>query len=123
MPTGGMVDPNKVMEKVANYDQWNPHRPNVTGYTYTGPTTGSNGSATAPFFVTIPAGIKIPLPVTFTPSSGGGGGSFTPTSIRLTDVDRQASFTYTLVGTGSKTISVTNDGGLTDQPGIVCVIS
>lgn len=120
---GGMVDPNKVMEAVPRYEHWQSNRPYAATYTYTGPTTGSNGVATAPFTVTIPAGTNISEPVTITPDSGGGGGTFTPTTVRLTDADRQASFTYTLSGTGAKTIGVTNNRGLTNPASIVCTIS
>lgn len=116
-----MVDPNRVMEKVAPYGDWRQHRPAASQYGMTGPTTGSNGVATAPFVISIPPGTVIPLPVTITPSTAGG--TFTPTTVRLTDVDRSASFTYTLSGTGAKTISVTNDRGLTDPASIVCTIS
>lgn len=118
---GGMVNPNAVMEKVPSYDAWQPNRPNATQYNFSGPSTGSNGVATAPFIVSLPNGQALPNPVVITPSTSGG--TFTPTSVRLTDSDRQATFTYTLVGTGAKTISVTNDRGLVDPASIVCTIS
>ena len=116
-----MVNPNSVMEKVPSYDAWQSNRANASQYNMSGPTTGSNGVATAPFIISLPAGVALPLPVTITPSTAGG--TFTPTTVRLTDSDRQASFTYTLSGTGAKTISVTNDRGLTDPASIVCTIS
>jgi hypothetical protein len=120
---GGMVDPNRVMEKVPAYGTWQSNRPVSSTYTFTGPTTGTNNVATAPYAVTIPAGTRVVDPIVFTPDSGGGGGTFTPSTVRLTDVDRVGTFTYTLVGTGSKTISVTNDRGLTNPASIVTVIS
>ena len=52
--------------------------------------------------------------VTVTPSDGGGGGTFTPTTVALTTLAPSDTFTYTPASTGTKTISVTNDGGLTD---------
>ena len=118
---GGMVDPNRVMEKVPRYDSWQSNRHDASNYTLSGPTTGSNGVATAPFSVTVPAGLRLTKPMVVTPAASGG--TFTPSTVRLTDNDRTATFTYTLVGTGSKTISVTNDAGLTDPTSIVCVIS
>jgi hypothetical protein len=118
---GGMVNPNAVMEKVPSYDAWQSNRDNATQYTMTGPSTGSNGVATAPFVISLPAGVALPVPVIITPSTSGG--TFTPTTVRLTDVDRQASFTYTLSGTGAKTIAVANDRGLANPASIVCTIS
>ena len=118
----GMVDPTKGMQKVVPYDQMVAQRPNVSNYTFTGPSTGSNGVATAPFQVQLPVGVSLPQPVTITPADASSG-TFTPTTVRLTDVDRAATFTYTFVGTGAKTISVTNDRGLTNPASIVCTIS
>ena len=118
---GGMVDPSHGMEAVPSYDAWQSNRPNAATYNFTGPTTGSNGVATAPFVVALPTGARVPVPVTITPSTSGG--TFAPTTARLTDVDRSATFTYTLVGTGAKTIAVANDAGLTNPSSIICTIS
>ncbi len=118
---GGMVDPNKVMEAVPRYEHWQSNRPFASTYNFSGPSTGSNGVATAPFTVRIPDGVNISTPVTITPSTAGG--TFTPTTVRLTDADRAATFTYTLSGTGAKTIAVTNNQGLSDPASIVCTIS
>lgn len=119
---GGMVDPNKGMEAVPPYLAWATNKSVASSYNFAGPSTGSNGVATAAFVVNIPAGTQIPNPVTVTPADASSG-TFTPTTVRLTDVDRTGTFTYTFVGTGAKTISVTNNQGLTNPASIVCTIS
>lgn len=116
-----MVNPLSGMEPVPPYTAWNSNRAPASTYNFTGPTTGSNGVATAPFVVSLPVGVQLPNPVTITPSTSGG--TFTPTTVRLTDVDRTATFTYTLVGTGAKVIAVANDQGLTNPSSITCTIS
>ena len=52
--------------------------------------------------------------VTVTPSDGGAGGTFTPTTVALTTAAPSDTFTYTPATDGDITISVTNDGGLTN---------
>ena len=61
--------------------------------------------------------------VTVTPSDGGDGGTFTPTTVGLTTAAPSATFTYTPATDGTKTISVTNNGGLTDPDDISYVAS
>jgi hypothetical protein len=61
--------------------------------------------------------------VTVTPSAGGGGGTFTPTTVALTTVSPSQSFTYTPVSVGAKTISVTDDAGLTDPAPITYTVT
>lgn len=53
-----------------------------------------------------------------TPSDGGAGGTFTPTTVSLTTGSPTGTFTYTPASTGAKTISVTNNGGLTNPSNI-----
>ncbi len=53
-----------------------------------------------------------------TPSDGGGGGTFTPTTVNLTTGSPTGTFTYTPASIGAKTISVTNNGGLTNPSNI-----
>lgn len=82
----------------------------VATYSLTGMASG---------FVGFPAGFEVALgfgslddPVVITPSSTGG--TFSPTSVTLTDEDRSGTFTFTPSLAGYRTISVSNDGGLTN---------
>jgi hypothetical protein len=86
----------------------------ATSYSLSAPTSGGIGLPSTPFAVQLPVDTSVPTPVTVTPSDGGGGGTFTPASVTLTTATPSASFTYTPASYGAKTISVTNDGGLTD---------
>lgn len=86
---------------------------NAASYTLTGPSSVSVGNASAPFTVT-PNG-TVSVATTIVPSDGGAGGTFSPTSVTLASGSAAAAtFTYTASSTGSKTISTTNNQGLTD---------
>lgn len=63
-------------------------------------TVGANGAITGTIVVT--------------PSDSGGGGTFTPTTVSISSGSPTATFTYTPGSAGTKTISVTNNGGLTN---------
>lgn len=110
-----------------------PHRPVFgravyaapAGSTYTltapGTNSGAAGVASGNFTVT-PNGT---ITATITPSDGGAGGTFTPSSLTFTASSAAQTFTYTPGSVSStpgatavRTISVTNNGGLTD-PGSV----
>jgi hypothetical protein len=93
----------------------------ATAVTLSGPTTGSNGIATSNY--TVGTDNLVSSDVIVTPSDGGAGGTFTPTSVTLTTLNTTGTFTYTPASVGSKTISVTNDGGLTNPSSIVVVVS
>jgi Concanavalin A-like lectin/glucanases superfamily len=88
----------------------------ATTYIFEGPTGGLNGEESTPFTVRLPHGTTIAGPVTITPSriGGAGTGTFTPASVELSAVTPSATFTFTPSSTGTKTIVVNNDGGLTD---------
>lgn len=86
--------------------------PAVATYTLDGPGTGTVGAESSDFMVELGAGV-LAGPVTITPDDGSDG-SFTPSSVELTDSERSATFTYTPASAGSKTISTTNSGDLTD---------
>lgn len=87
--------------------------------TMSGPTSGVVSVASSNFTIGVsPIGGSISGTVTVTPADGGAGGTFTPTSVNLTDGTPSATFTYTPASTGSKTISVTNNGGLTNPSNI-----
>lgn len=89
----------------------------ATAYTLTGPEGGTEGQVSDPFTITI-AGDTIGQ-TTFTPSDSGGGGSFTPSTVVAdAGTNAQGTFTYTPGSAGSKTISVTNDGGLSDPASV-----
>ncbi len=82
----------------------------ATAYSVTGPTTGPSGVESDPFTVT-PNG-PVEGTVTVTPSDGNGG-TFDPATVDLSG-DDTPTFTYTPSSAGVKTITFTNDGGLTD---------
>jgi hypothetical protein len=86
----------------------------ITNYTLSGPSSGGVGIASTNFTVALPGGVTVAGTVTVTPSDGGAGGTFTPATIGLTTGAPSGTFTYTPASTGAKTISVTNNGGLTD---------
>lgn len=85
----------------------------VTTYTLAGPSTCTVGQASSNFTATLGTGVLTGT-VVITPSAGAGGGTFSPSSVSLTDATRSATFTYTAASAGSKTIATTNDGGLTN---------
>lgn len=112
MPTVGMSDPNKGMEASIPYvaRELRSNRQVVNRLTMTGPTSGTNGVASTAFTVSVPTDQVVPYPITVVPADSGTGtaGVFTPTSLRLDDQVRSATFTYTPGSTGVKVISVTN---------------
>lgn len=93
----------------------------ATAVTMTGPSSGAVGVASTNF--TIGANGTITGTVTVTPSDGGGGGTFTPTSVAISSGTPTATFTYTPASSGAKTISVTNNGGLTNPSNITYTAS
>lgn len=82
----------------------------ATRVTITGPGSAAAGRLSAPFFVSSDAPLQDS--VTVTPNDGGAGGSFTPASVTLTPGAGTASFQYTAPSAGTKTIALTNNGGL-----------
>ena len=95
----------------------------VTGFTLTGPTSGVSGVASSNFTIGVTGGSTLTGTVTVTPSDAGGGGTFTPTSRALSTSALSATFTYTPASTGAKTISITNNGGLTNPSNITYTVS
>lgn len=85
-----------------------------TKYFLGGPAQGPVSLASANF--TVQYFGNLVSSVTVTPSDGGGGGTFSPTTITLASgtFNPTGNFTYTPASTGSKTISVTNSGTLTN---------
>lgn len=88
----------------------------ATAVTMTGPTTGTAGTPSTNF--TVGANGAITGTVTVTPADGGAGGTFTPASVAISSGTTTATFTYTASSAGVKTISATNDGGLTNPANI-----
>ncbi len=90
----------------------------ATAVTLSGPSSGVVGVPSSNF--TVGANGTITGTVTVTPSDGGDGGTFTPTSVAISSGTPTATFTYTPgnVGAPTATITVTNDGGLTNPAGI-----
>lgn len=87
----------------------------ATAYTFTGPTSGTVNVASTNFTVT-PDGDA--TGITVTPASDGSG-SFTPSSVTFTGSGAET-FTYTPTSTSGSphTLSVTDNGGLTDPSSI-----
>lgn len=91
--------------------------PSATAVTMTGPTSGTVSVASSAF--TIGANGALSSSVTVTPSDNGGGGSFSPASVTISSGTPTATFTYTPSATvQTDTISVTNNGGLTNPANI-----
>lgn len=84
----------------------------ATALTLSGPPGGYVGEASVPF--TVAANGTLAGTVVVTPSAGAGGGTFTPTTVSLTTGATSSTFTYTPATAGNKSISITNDGGLTN---------
>jgi hypothetical protein len=95
----------------------------ATDYLLSGPGSGAPSVASTPFSVQLRSGQTVPIPVTVTPHDGGGSGTFTPGTVNLTTAAPSATFTYTPASTGAKTISVTNNGGLTDPGNLSYLVS
>lgn len=93
----------------------------ATDVTFTGPTSGTVGTASSNF--TVGANGSITGTLTITPSDGGGGGTFTPATVNISDSSATATFTYTPSSTGTKTLSVSNNGGLTNPASISYAVS
>lgn len=102
-----------------------PALPAATAITLTGPTTGGVSVASSNFTVGVsPVGGTITGTVVVTPSDASGGGTFTPATVSLTTASPTATFTYTPNSTvGAKTISVTNNGSLTNPSSITYTTS
>lgn len=93
----------------------------ATTVTTTGPTSGLSGVASTNF--TVGANGAITGTVIVTPSDGGGGGTFTPTTVSISSGSPTGTFTYTPSSTGAKTISVTNNGSLTNPSNITYTVT
>ena len=88
----------------------------ATATTLSGPSSGTTGVASTNF--TVGANGTITGTVTVTPGDAANGGTFTPTSVAISSGTPTATFTYTPASTGVKTISISDNGGLTDATSI-----
>ena len=84
----------------------------ATALTLTGPTSGAVNASSGTFTVGANGTISGNVSVAF--SSNGGGGTFTPANVNLSSSSPTATFTYAPNSTGAKSISMTNNGGLTN---------
>jgi hypothetical protein len=89
----------------------------VEEYTFTGPSSGTIGVQSSQFTITMGSG-DVSGNITFTPASSAGTGSFSPTTVVLSNVTRSGTFRYTPTSDDERDISVTNDGGLPEEPAI-----
>lgn len=98
--------------------------PVATAVTLSGPSGGIVSTASTSFTVGVsPVGGTVSGTVTVTPTDGGAGGTFTPTTVSLTTAAPNKTFTYTPAATGAKTISISNNGGLTNPSGVSYTVS
>ena len=93
----------------------------ATATTLSGPSSGAVGVASTNF--TVGANGSITGTVVVTPSDGGGGGTFTPTTVSISSGSPTGTFTYTPASSGAKTISITNNGGLTNPSSLTYTAS
>lgn len=90
----------------------------ATGLQLTGPNTGTTGSASTAFQVSLsPTGGTVTGSVTVTPTPVAGV-TFSPTSLSLSTASPSGSFTATSATDGTKLIAITNSGSLAN-PGAI----
>lgn len=95
----------------ARLDDWSSAGLAATAFTLTGPSSGRSGKPST-YFQAAPNG-PVSGTVVVTPDDNGDGGAFTPSSLTWTNGTADTkTFTYTPASTGSKSVGVTNDGGL-----------
>lgn len=96
----------------------------ATAVTMSAPSGGPQLVASANFTIGADGSITGTVTVTVTPSDGGAGGTFTPTSVAISSGTPTATFTYTPpAGSATRTISVTNNGGLTNPTAVGYVVN
>lgn len=97
----------------------------ASSITLTGPSIGSTSTASSAFTVALaPVGSTATGTIVVTPSDSAGGGTFSPTTVSLTTAAPTATFTYTPNATaGAKSISLTNNGGLTNPAALTYTTS
>jgi hypothetical protein len=100
-----------------------PTVPVATGYSLVGPerAAGPVGVDSAPFTVTLMPPGSTHAGLMIVPQSDGGG-TFTPTQMTLTTALPTATFVYTPTTAGTKTITITNNGGFADPAGFTYMV-
>lgn len=88
--------------------------PSATTYTLSGSVGSVASGDTVTYTVALPNNTTVASPVTITFSDNGGGGSFSPATVQLSDTTTSTTTTYTANTSGTKSISSTNNGGLTN---------
>jgi hypothetical protein len=95
----------------------------TTGYSLSGPSTGPAGTPSSDFTVALlPSGSTYQGADAVIHLHSDAGGTFTPVQLVIFSGDNRATpttFKYTPASTGAKTISTTNDGGLSDPPSLI----
>lgn len=84
----------------------------ATALLISGPSSGAVSVASTNF--TVAANGALSSSVTVTPSDSSGGGTFTPSSLLLSSGSTSGTFTYTPASTGTKSITLSNNGGLSN---------
>jgi Phage tail protein (Tail_P2_I) len=87
-------------------------------YLLSGPASGPAAVDSELFTVSLPTLTTVSNVVTVTPNDAGGGGTFTPTTLQLSNETPVAQFSYRPSSVGAKIISATNDGGLTNPAAV-----
>lgn len=82
------------------------------------PASGPVGVASGVFTVGVNGTLGAGVTRVATPSAGAGGGSFSPASVSLTDAQPTGTFVYTPASEGSKSITLTNDGSLSNPAAV-----
>lgn len=93
----------------------------ATEVTISGPSSGAVGVASTNF--TVGADGTITGTVVVTPSDSSGGGTFTPSSVSISSGSPTGTFTYTPVSSGAKSITVTNNGSLSNPSALTYTAS
>jgi hypothetical protein len=111
-PAGAISDSEQWLAITLGFRGTDDPPPPATAITLEGPSGGLVAVASTPFVVG--ANGSITGTRTVTPSDGGDGGTFTPTSVEISTGAPTAEFTYTPDSPGVKSITLSNDGGLTN---------
>lgn len=106
--TTSQASPGIVIE---NYYMHNTDWSDGPGLQFSGPSSVNLGQTTGSFTVT---GQNLTGTVNVTPNDNGAGGTFNPSTVQLTVGTPSATVTYTPSTSGSKTIAISNDAGITD---------
>lgn len=120
--TVGTTPAGKTADAIWNYSTRTLTSAVATALVFTGPTSGTTGIASTNYTVSLfPSNGTVASPVTVTPATTGSG-TFSPATVSLTTASPSATFTYTPSTTGTYSLSITNNGSLTN-PGAISYTS